>query len=233
MRILIAEDDLTSRLMLQGVLGKFGYDVISARNGKEAWEILRQPDTPRLVILDRIMPGMDGLTLCRNLRAQHHPEPFYILLLTSKSEPNDIVQGLEAGADDYIAKPYDNAELLARIGVGRRVLKLHAEVAARQKLQGVIEMAGAVCHELNQPLHIVSGYSEMLLEDMDENDPHAETIRAIKAEIDRIGELTRKIMRVTQYRIKDYMGGRHTIVDFKEASASRTAAEAPERENSR
>ena len=98
MRILIAEDDLTSRLMLQAVLGKFGYDVTIAKDGEEAWKILQHPDAPKLIVLDRIMPGMDGLTLCRNLRAQHHPEPFYILLLTSKAESNDIVQGLEAGA---------------------------------------------------------------------------------------------------------------------------------------
>jgi sigma-B regulation protein RsbU (phosphoserine phosphatase) len=218
MRILVAEDDITSRLMLQGVLGKFGYLVTSARDGEEAWEILQQPDAPLLVVLDRIMPGMDGLTLCRKLRAQHHPEPFYILLLTSKAEPNDIVQGLDAGADDYIAKPYDTTELLARIGVGRRVLKLQAEVAMRQKLQGVLEMAGAICHELNQPLYVVSGYSEMLLQDMDENDPHAETIRTIKTEIDRIGEITRKIMHITQYRTKDYLGGQ-AIVDIQESSA--------------
>ena len=218
MRILVAEDDITSRLMLQGVLGKFGYLVTSARDGEEAWEILQQPDAPLLVVLDRIMAGMDGLTLCRKLRAQHHPEPFYILLLTSKAEPNDIVQGLDAGADDYIAKPYDTTELLARIGVGRRVLKLQAEVAMRQKLQGVLEMAGAICHELNQPLYVVSGYSEMLLQDMDENDPHAETIRTIKTEIDRIGEITRKIMHITQYRTKDYLRGQ-AIVDIQESSA--------------
>ena len=223
MRILIAEDDLTSRLMLQAVLGKFDYDVSIAKDGEEAWKILQQPDAPRLVVLDRIMPGMDGLTLCRNLRAQHHPEPFYILLLTSKAESNDIVQGLEAGADDYIAKPYDNAELLARIGVGRRVLKLQAEVAARQKLQGVIEMAGAICHELNQPLYVVSGYSEMLLEDLDENDPHAETIRTIKTAVDKIGDLTRKIMHITQYRTKDYLGGQ-AIVDIQESSAAASSS---------
>jgi phosphoserine phosphatase RsbU/P len=220
MRILIAEDDLTSRLMLQAVLGKFGYDVTIAKDGDEAWKILQQPDAPKLIVLDRIMPGMDGLTLCRNLRTRHHPEPLYILLLTSKAEPNDIVHGLEAGADDYIAKPYDNEELLARIGVGRRVLKLQAEVAAHQKLQGVIELAGAICHELNQPLYVVSGYSEMLLEDLDENDPHAETIRTIKTAVDKIGDLTRKIMHITQYRTKDYLGGRHTIIDIKESSSS-------------
>ena len=102
--------------------------------------------------------------------------------------------------------------------MGRRVLKLQAEVAMRQKLQGVLEMAGAICHELNQPLYVVSGYSEMLLQDLDENDPHAETIRTIKTEIDRIGEITRKIMHITQYRTKDYLGGQ-AIVDIQESSA--------------
>jgi CheY-like chemotaxis protein len=218
MKILIAEDDLTSRIMLQGVLSKWGYEVTSASDAEEAWDVFQQADAPRLVILDWMMPGMDGLTLCRKLRAQDRAAPLYILLLTSKGEQNDIVRGLEAGADDYVAKPYDNEELRARIGVGQRVLELLAEVARRQKLQGVLEMAGAVCHELNQPLHVVSGYSEMLLMDLDESDPQAETLRIIKEQVDRIGALTRKIMSITQYRAKDYLGGRHAIVDIEQAS---------------
>jgi len=219
MRVLIAEDDLTSRIMLQAVLSKWGYEVTSASDGEEAWNVLQRSDAPRLVVLDWMMPGMDGITLCRKLRAQDRVDPLYILLLTSKGEPNDIVRGLEAGADDYVAKPYDNEELRARIGTGQRVLELSREVARRQKLQGVLEMAGAVCHELNQPLHVVTGYSEMLLIDLDESDPQAETLRIIKAQVDRIGELTRRIMSITQYRTKDYLGGRHSIVDIEEASS--------------
>ncbi|GLI35645.1 response regulator [Desulforhabdus amnigena] len=225
MKIFIAEDDLTSRLMLQAVLSKCGYEVTSVADGEEAWTVLQQLDAPRLILLDWMMPGMDGLTLCRKLRAQGRDDPLYILLLTSRGEQHNIVQGLEAGADDYIAKPYDNGELLARIGVGRRILELLAEVARRQKLQGVLEMAGAVCHELNQPLQAVSGYSELLLLDSDENDPHAAVLRAIHAEVQKIGELTRKIMNITQYRTKDYLGGRHTIVDIEGASSGAIGVE--------
>jgi phosphoserine phosphatase RsbU/P len=218
MKVLIAEDDLTSRIMLQAMLSKWGYEVTSAADGEEAWNILQRPDAPRLVIVDWMMPGIDGLTLCRKLRALNSEDPFYVLLLTSKGEQKDIVRGLEAGADDYITKPYDSGELRARIGGGKRIIELMSEVARRQKLQGVLEMAGAVCHELNQPLHIVSGYSEMLLEDLDESDPRAEALRIIKEQVGRIGELTRKIMRITEYRSKDYLGGQSTIVDIQEAS---------------
>ena len=218
MKVLIAEDDLTSRVMLQAVLSKWGYEVTSAENGEEAWNILQQPSAPRLVVLDWMMPGMDGLSLCRKLRAQNRHDPLYILLLTSRGESDDIVRGLEAGADDYVAKPYDNEELRARIGVGQRVLQLLSEIVRRQKLQGVLEMAGAVCHELNQPLHVAAGYCELLLLDLDESDPRTETLRIIKSEVDRIGELTRKMMRITQYQTKDYLGGRHVIVDIEKAS---------------
>lgn len=219
MKVLIAEDDLTSRIMLQTVLNKWGYEVTGVSDGEEAWNFLQTTDAPQLLVLDWIMPRIDGFTLCRRLRAKDGTEPLYILLVTSKGEPNDIVRGLEAGADDYVTKPYDLEELRARIGAGQRVLELLHEVARHQKLQGVLEMAGAVCHELNQPLHIVSGYSEMLLIDLDSNDPQAEILRVIKSQVDRIAELTRRIMRITKYRTKDYLGGRHAIVDIEKASS--------------
>ncbi len=227
MKVLIAEDDITSRLILQTALSKWGYVVSTASDGEEAWSILQRADAPQLIILDWIMPGMDGLTLCRKLRAQNRADPLYILLLTAREEPYAMVKGLEAGADDYVAKPYDNEELRARVGVGRRILELLEEVSMRKKLQGVLEMAGAVCHELNQPLHVVSGYCEMLLSDLSEGDPHADALRIIKREVERIGELTRKIMGVTQYRTKGYLGGRRTIVDIDRASMKDDAEKTP------
>ncbi len=216
MRILIAEDDMTSRAMLQAVLTKWGYDVTAASDGEQAWAALREPSGPGLAVLDWEMPGLDGAELCRRLREHERKEPLYLILLTSRDEPGDIVRGLEAGADDYIAKPYDNAELKARVEVGRRMIMLLNEMREREKLQGVLEMAGAVCHELNQPLQSVSGFSEMLLMDLEKTDPKYETLRTIKKEIDRIGELTRRIMKITRYQAKPYLKGR--IVDIHQAS---------------
>ncbi len=112
------------------------------------------------------MPEMDGVEVCRRLRQMAAATPTYVILLTARGDKEDIIKGLEAGADDYIAKPFDNDELRARINVGRRIIELQAELVEKEKLQGVIEMAGAVCHELNQPMQVVSGVSELLMMDI-------------------------------------------------------------------
>jgi len=124
MRILIAEDDCTSRIALTGVLEKNGYEVAVTVNGTEAWEVLRQPDAPRLAILDWMMPKMDGLEVVQRARTLQSDRPPYIILLTAKDEKSDIIIGLEAGANDYLAKPFDAGELRARVEVGRRMVEL-------------------------------------------------------------------------------------------------------------
>jgi DNA-binding response OmpR family regulator len=214
MRLLIAEDDMTSRAMLQAVLTKWGYQVIPAKDGNEAFGIFQEDNAPQLAVLDWEMPGMDGAELCRRLREQNRDAPLYLILLTSRNASGDIVQGLEAGADDYVAKPYDTAELKARVHAGRRMISLQNEISKREKLQGVLEMAGAICHELNQPLQSVSGYSEILLMDLDAKDPNYDTLNRIRKEIERIGELTRKIMKITHYQTKPYLKSRIVDIDL-------------------
>lgn len=216
MRLLIAEDDLTSRTMLQAILTRWGHDVICVSDGEHAWIELQEPNSPSLAVLDWEMPGLDGAELCRRLREQERKAPLYLILLTSRSEPEDIVQGLEAGADDYIAKPYNNAELKARVDVGFRMLLLQNQMQEQGKLQGVLEMAAAVCHELSQPLQVVSGSSEMLLLDSDTDDKNFETLKTIKEGVDRIGELTRRIMEITHYQAKPYLKGH--IIDINQSS---------------
>ncbi len=124
MRILIADDDFTSRTVLAGVLRKSGYEVVVTVNGAEAWQVLQQADAPRLVILDWIMPEMDGLEVIRLARGEQTERPPYIILLTTRGEKSDIIMGLDAGANDYLAKPFDSGELRARIEVGRRMVEL-------------------------------------------------------------------------------------------------------------
>jgi two-component system cell cycle response regulator len=128
MKILIAEDDLTSRTILEAVLKKWGYQPVVVSDGNAAWEMLQSQDAPSLVVLDWRMPGMDGLEVCRRVRDRSNANPPYIILLTVRGDKADIVEGLEAGANDYVSKPYDNDELRARIRVGQRVVEVQSEL---------------------------------------------------------------------------------------------------------
>jgi DNA-binding response OmpR family regulator len=131
MRILIAEDDGLSRRLLELSLDKGGHEPIITKNGHDALAALEGPDAPRLAILDWMMPGMDGVDVIRRIRASAAALPPYLILLTAKDRIEDIVEGLQAGADDYITKPFEREELLARVQVGARVLELQANLAER------------------------------------------------------------------------------------------------------
>jgi len=128
-RILVADDDPVSLRMLQKALEKWGHEVIVARDGTEAWQSLTRPDAPQMAILDWMMPGMDGLTICRRIRALPVTPPRYLILLTARNDYVDIVAGLEAGANDYVTKPFHHAELRARVRVGIRVQELQGKLA--------------------------------------------------------------------------------------------------------
>jgi DNA-binding response OmpR family regulator len=123
MTVLIAEDDRTSRCLLVTVLGKAGYDVVETDNGAAALDVLLQPTAPRVAILDWMMPNLDGLEVVRRVRAAGAALQPYLMMLTSKSAPESIVAALDAGANDYVLKPFNAAELRARVEVGRRLVE--------------------------------------------------------------------------------------------------------------
>ncbi len=132
MKVLIAEDDPVTMKMMTGLLEKWGYEVVPARDGTEAWEILRHDDAPSLAIVDWHMPGMKGDELCRAARVEWPEKPLYILLVTARrTRVEDKVSGLNSGADDYLVKPFDPPEMRARLQVGERVLKLQMELRRR------------------------------------------------------------------------------------------------------
>jgi len=130
-RILVAEDDAVSRELICTRLAKWGYEVVVTQNGAEAMSALRHTDAPRLAILDWMMPGMDGLEICRRVREVDRA--LYIILLTARGSKENLIEGLGAGADDYLIKPFDKDELHARILVGVRVMTLQATLAERVK----------------------------------------------------------------------------------------------------
>ena len=129
-KILIAEDDPVSRRLLELFLVKWGFDVTIATTGTEALQLLERMDAPRLAILDWMMPGMEGIQVCQKLRESADRRYVYVLLLTARTQKEDLLQGLESGADDYLTKPFDAQELRARLHVGQRILDLQDQLIA-------------------------------------------------------------------------------------------------------
>lgn len=144
MRILVAEDDAVTRKLLESTLGRLGLDVIAVADGTAAWnalETLKDKDAPELAVLDWMMPGLEGIQILRRLRTTPGFELLYVILLTSRTDKEDVAYGLAAGANDYIAKPFDPSELEARVRVGERMVKLQRSLAAR-----VAELEVALAH---------------------------------------------------------------------------------------
>ncbi len=134
-RILVADDDPVSRRLLESKLKKWGYDVVTAERGEEAFDLLRADGGPQLAVLDWMMPGLDGLEICRRLRALHQEPYTYVILLTARAEREDLVHGMDAGADDYMVKPFHPEELEVRLRAGQRILGLqHDLIRAREAL---------------------------------------------------------------------------------------------------
>lgn len=131
MRILIADDDSASRIVLATFLERLGYEVVAVEDGLAAWRVLQLANAPRLAILDLMMPGIDGLELVRRVRDIPSMLPPYLIMLSTRSDKVDIVAGLDAGANDYVAKPFDHGELRARVEVGRRMVEMRSELAAK------------------------------------------------------------------------------------------------------
>jgi diguanylate cyclase (GGDEF)-like protein len=136
MKVLIAEDENITRRRLEVFLGSMDYEVISCRDGLEAWEAIQSENAPNLLVLDWMMPGMDGVEICHKIRKQAREPYTFIILLSSKGEQNDFDKGMEAGADDYITKPFNHNELKARLKAGRRIVELNeALLSARNNLE--------------------------------------------------------------------------------------------------
>jgi two-component system, cell cycle response regulator len=134
MKILLAEDSRVYQHLIGGHLREWGFDVDLVRDGTQAWKRLKEPDAPILALLDWVLPGLDGIEVCRNIRKRSINERYiYTILLTGKSDKKDLVLAMEAGADDYLVKPFDARELRARLLAGKRILDLHDKLISAQE----------------------------------------------------------------------------------------------------
>lgn len=174
MKILIAEDNHFYRRMLEAMLTEWGYDVLSLNNGEEAWEVLQRTEAPKLAILDWVMPGMDGLEVCKRVRALQKPEPTYLILLTSKTDREDIIAGLQGGADDYITKPFDREEMRARLQIGLRIVGLQTSQAVVFAFARAVEAKSPYTHGHADR---VTTYALALAEQLDLGEIETEVLR--------------------------------------------------------
>ncbi|MDP8245650.1 MAG: diguanylate cyclase [Candidatus Hinthialibacter antarcticus] len=153
MKVIVADDESVSRRMVREWLLRWGYDALEAADGLTAWHEMQSEEPPRMAVVDWLMPDLDGLEFCRKIREREQYQPYtYIILLTGKTCKEDIVRGLEAGADDFISKPFDRDILRARLLVGKRILDLHTRLhhAATHDALTNITNHGAILKLLEQ-----------------------------------------------------------------------------------
>lgn len=212
MKILIADDNDFYRCMLAATLTEWGYDVVTAAEGVTAWQALQDADAPKIAILDWVMPGLDGLEVCRKVRAVPAVVPTYIILLTAKGGRENIITGLESGADDYINKPFDREELHARLQVGLRIVALQGSLAARvseleaalsgaQKMEAIGRLAGGVAHDFNNLLTVIISGTEVLLGGSLQDERQRDLLQMIKQSGERGAALTRQLLAFSRKQV--------------------------------
>jgi len=161
-KLLIADDDATMQTMLDGLARRWGYDTVVVDNGEDALRLLMAEKPPRIAILDWIMPGLDGVNVCRRLQDLPDRPSIYTILLTGKSEREDKIEALNSGAHDFLTKPVDPAELKSRLGVGVRISEYDDVVKEKsaallhaQKMESVGQLAAGIAHEINTPVQFI------------------------------------------------------------------------------
>ncbi len=214
--ILITDDNPVNIETMKLILEKTGYQIESASNGKECIE-KTEKTKPDLILLDISMPGTSGISVCRSLKKQEYAHNIPIIFVTANTDNSTLKEAFEAGGTDYVRKPINRIELLARIKSALIQQELTRKLILDEKLKGVLEMAGAVCHELNQPLQFISGSSELLLMSIPKSDPLYEDISKIKNQVDKMGKITKKLMGITTYETRNYIG-KTKIIDIDESS---------------
>ncbi|MDZ7374530.1 MAG: response regulator [candidate division KSB1 bacterium] len=222
-KILVIEDDAFTRELLEMELKDAGYEVLTAGDGKSGVEAVysSQPD---LVLLDIMMPHIDGLEVLRTLRSDPKLSGLPVILISARGEVDDKLAGLAEGANDYVTKPFDIREVLARVAVQFRLKELETRAVEAERLRAALEMAGAAVHELSQPLSGAVGHVYLMLTGEEAPDGRMlvskEDLQATEACLRRASEILRKMQSIRRYTVTEYRDG-VMIVDIYGASDER------------
>ncbi|MEQ8186674.1 MAG: response regulator [Candidatus Eremiobacterota bacterium] len=214
MKIMVV--DPVSSTILKKTLKKEGYEVFSVPDGDTA--LLKIHDyMADLILLDTDLPDIDGFSLCMKLKENDKTRHIPVIFITERSKTDDMIEGFKCGCVDYIIKPFPKEEVTARVRTHLYTVYLRKEVEKQSLLKGVVEMAGATAHELNQPLAAILMTSQFLMSQLKEEHPNYKQLKRIENQTQRMAEIIKKITFITRYEVKEYIDG-IKIVDIEKAS---------------
>lgn len=217
--LLVVDDSPVSSMLVSLILKKHSdYCTVRVWDGQACIKKAKEVK-PDLILLDIQMPGMNGIEVCKVLKKDERTRDIPVIFVTASTDNETLKEAFESGGNDYVRKPVNKIELLARIKSVLLHKKMEKKLMEEEKLNGVLEMAGGICHELNQPMQVVSGYSELLLMDIEKDNSAYPYIKMIKEQTDEMGSITKKLMRITKYETRDYIEGSRIIDIDKAASA--------------
>jgi len=212
---MVVDDDPVSLKLMKLFLETAGYGVLAVSSGEEA---LNQVEAykPDVVLLDYQIPGaMSGVSVCRALKTDEKARDIPVIFVTAHTQDNVLKEAFDAGAVDYVRKPVNRVELFARIKSALSQRELLQKTALEERIKAVFETAGAICHEMNQPLQLIGGYSELLALEVPPDSRAAEMADEIFKSTVKLGEITRKLMNITRYETREYLEGRRILDIYK------------------
>ncbi len=215
-RILAVDDSQITLEFLDTILTAQGFEIKVLLDGKKTLQMVRE-FTPDIILLDIVMPEISGLEICKQLKAAEDTKNIPILFITASTDADVLQKTFDSGGTDYVSKPIKIIELMIRIRSALSQAMLFKKILNEEKLEGVLELSGAVCHELNQPLQVIAGHVELATMKLDDDDILLNDVIAIKQQVDRMAEITRKLMGITKYEKKRYLT--RNIIDIDKASS--------------
>ncbi len=214
--LLSVDDNPVNLRLAELILRKEGYEVISTQDALEGIDMAKSY-LPDIILLDITMPSMSGLEVCRILKGDTKAASIPIIFVTANTDNQTLKEAFAAGGNDYVKKPLNREELLARIGTCLRERALVGRLVEQEKLAAVLETAGAVCHEMNQPLQFLTWASGELLEELPEDSNLKKQASQIKTNVDSLSEIVRRLANITTYQTCPYVNDQ-SIIDLSKAS---------------
>ena len=218
-KVLIVDDNIFNLKLIDLILQRDGYETSLVSDSRTVLKVV-ESFAPTLILLDINMPNLSGIEVCQELKESEEFRGIPIIFVTGNTDDDTIKQAFAVGGHDYVRKPVNEIELLTRMQSVNNQVELIEHLKYEEKLNGILEMTGTICHEFNQPLQVISGSAELLLQEIPGHSPGRDLAETIVEQALRLGAINRKLMKVTRYEKQPYIGS-STIVDLDKASIDR------------